>query len=408
MNNILNKLKAREILKDITNEDKFNKLKGNEGVYIGFDPTATSLHLGNYVQIAILKRFINAGFKSIAILGGATGMIGDPSGKSQERNLLLNDDLIKNKSLIKKQLESFNLKVIDNLDFYKDMNILTFLKDVGKLLNVNYMINKDVVSSRLETGISFTEFSYQLIQGWDFKQLYDQNNVRIQIGGSDQWGNITSGIELIRKTNSDSNLALGITTNLLTTSSGKKFGKSEGNALWLNPKMTTPFELYQYLISSTDEDVEKFLNWLTFLSIEEIKTIIKQHQEKPFLRVAQKKLAYEVVKDIHSEEQANLAIKITEILFSNKDISKLTTKEALSLEEHVPCFNNITGNILDVLIETNLSKSKREAREFINSKTISVNGIKIDKEDYQITNNHFDKKANIIKKGKNKIILIKY
>ena len=406
--NIIDELKERKILKDVTNMDKFNELSGNEGIYIGFDPTAVSLHLGNYVQIAILKRFKEFGFSPIAVLGGATGMIGDPSGKSEERTLLSGDELDNNKKFIRKQLESFGLKTIDNYDFYKDMNVLEFMRDIGKLLNINYMMAKDVVASRLETGISFTEFSYQLIQGWDFKKLYDDLNVRIQVGGSDQWGNITSGIELIRKTNGDNNKAVGMTTNLLTTSTGAKFGKSEGNALWLNKEMTTPYQLYQYLISSTDEDVEKFLYWLTFLSISEIKETIKIHNEDPSKRYAQRKLAFEVVKDIHSKQDADLAISTTDILFGKKELSDITTDEALAIEGSVPTFENIKGNILDVVIETNLAQSKREAREFISAGSITINGQVIKDEEYKVENNSFDNKANIIKRGKKKTILIKY
>ena len=406
--NILDDLKSRTILKDITNVDKFNQLKGNEGVYIGFDPTATSLHLGNYVQIAILKRFEKFGFKPVAILGGATGMIGDPSGKSAERNLLDVQALEKNKTGIRNQLEKYGLKVLDNYDFYKNMNVLDFLRIVGKQLNVNYMINKEVVASRLETGISFTEFSYQLIQGWDFKELYEKENVRIQVGGSDQWGNITSGIEIIRKTFDDKNLALGITTNLLTTSSGAKFGKSEGNALWLDPKMTTPYELYQYLISSTDEDVEKYLKWLTFLPQEEIEAIMKEHMQAPFKRFAQNKLAFEVVKDIHSEKDAKESVSISEVIFGKKNINELTTDEALSLEPHIPSFKNVKGPILDVIVEIQAAVSKREAREFLTAGSIEINGTKVTDENYILDNNAFDKKANIIKRGKKKTFLITY
>ncbi|WP_420330570.1 tyrosine--tRNA ligase, partial [Mycoplasma marinum] len=219
---LIKELKERGILKDITNEEKLAKLPKGARVYIGFDPTAYSLHLGNYVQISILKRFEKHGIKPIAVIGGATGMIGDPSGRSEERNLLSSNALLENKSAIRKQLESFGIEVIDNYEFYKDMNILEFLRDAGKLLNINYMLSKEVVKSRLEQGISFTEFSYQLLQGWDFKRLYEEHNVMIQVGGSDQWGNITSGIEIIRKTLGDKNLAVGMTTNLLTGSDGKK------------------------------------------------------------------------------------------------------------------------------------------------------------------------------------------
>ena len=404
---IINELKNRGILKQVTNEEKFNSLKGTEGVYIGFDPTAKSLHLGNYVQMAILKRFADFGFKPVAVLGGATGMIGDPSGKASERNLLSEEELNDYKNKIRGQLENFGFNVIDNYDFYKNMSVIDYLRTVGKHLNVNYMLAKDSVSSRLENGISYTEFSYQLIQGWDFKKLYDEQDVRIQVGGSDQWGNITSGVELIRKTVGDDNLALGMTTNLLTTASGKKFGKSEGNALWLDKSMTTPFELYQYLISSSDDDAEKFLMWLTFIPVEEIKSIMEEHAKNPAARHAQKTLAHEVVKTIHSQEDADNAVVITNILFGSMQVSELNTNQALSLEGNIPTFTNVKGNIQDVLVEINAAQSKREAREFLSSGAVEVNGNKVD-EAFELTNNAFDGKANIIKRGKKKTFLIKY
>lgn len=403
---ILDELKQRGIFKDITNEDKFNNLS-SESVYIGFDPTAKSLHLGNYVQMAILKRFGTAGFKPLAILGGATGMIGDPSGKSEERNLLEDKDIEENSNYIKKQLQSFGFEVLNNFDIYKNMSVIEYLRNIGKLLNINYMMAKDSVSSRMETGISYTEFSYQLIQGWDFKNYYDNNNVRIQVGGSDQWGNITSGIELIRKTNGDNNLAVGITTNLLTTSNGKKFGKSEGNALWLDKTMTTPFQMYQYLLSTIDDDVEKLLNWLTFIPLEEIKSIIIKHKEDTKKGFAQKELAFAVVKDIHGEAEANKSISITKILYGNADLTLISSEEALSLEGSIPTFKNILGGIIEVLVKINLAQSNREAREFLKSGGVLVNGNKVD-ETFVLEKSAYDGKANIIKRGKKKISLIKY
>ena len=396
---ILDELKSRGIFKAITSEEKFNKLIKGDKVYIGFDPTAKSLHLGNYIQIAILRRFKKAGFIPIAVLGGATGMIGDPSGKSEERNLLSKDDLNVNKAAIRKQLESFGFEVIDNYDFYKDINILEFLRNAGKLLSINYMLAKDSVSSRLETGMSFTEFSYQLIQGWDFKELFEKHDVKVQIGGSDQWGNITSGLEMIRKSLGDSLNAIGITTNLLMSASGKKFGKSEGNAIWLDQNMTSSFELYQYLLSTNDSDVKQLLFWLTDETEETI-----NNQEA---RQAQKLLAFDVVRDIHGIDQAKQALVTTDILYGSKSENTLTTNQALSLERSIPTFNNILGNIVDVLIDTKLVSSKREARELVNKSSIKING-EIAKIDSVVTKELFDKKANIIRCGKKKIILIKY
>ena len=399
---IIDELKQRGVFNNITNEEKFKNLKAGDGVYIGFDPTAKSLHLGNYLQIVTLLRFREAGFEPVAILGGATGMIGDPSGKSAERNLLTTDELNTNREYIKKQLESFGIKVIDNYDFYKDMNVLTFLREVGKLLNINYMLNKEVVSSRLETGISFTEFSYQLIQGWDFKKLYDTENVRVQVGGSDQWGNITSGIEIIRKTHGDDNNAVGITTNLLTTASGKKFGKSEGNAIWLDKELTSPFQLYQYILNLPDEDLEKIFSWTTMLSVEEIKEVLKEHNVEPFKRKAQIKLAETLVKDIHSEDDLAEAKLLTDVLFGKGDIKALSDSQKMQLKGSVPFIEDIKGQLFDVLTEAKVIQSNREGREFLAANAIEVNGQIINDESF-----YFEEGVYLIKRGKKKFFLIK-
>lgn len=411
MNNkttIIDELKSRDIFNNITNEEKFTKLPKGAGIYIGFDPTAQSLHLGNYIQIATLRRFKEFGFTPIAILGGATGMIGDPSGKSEERNLLDVETLIKNKNAIRKQLESYGIEVVDNLDFYKDMNVLDFLRNVGKLLNVNYMINKDVVKSRLETGISFTEFTYQLIQGYDFKKLYDTKNVFIQVGGSDQWGNITSGIEMIRKTSGDENLAIGITTNLLTTSNGKKFGKSEGNAIWIDKKMTSPFSMYQYLLNTPDDDVKKFMNWVTLLPTEEIDKITSKHMEAPEKRYGQKELAYHIVKEVHSEEDANSAKQLSDVLFGNGEIKDLTEEQMLQLEGSIPTFEVGESKLIEVLNQVKAVSSNREAREFISNNAISLNGEVLNDEN-QIIKGHFKGyKTSLLRRGKKNFYLIKH
>lgn len=406
MNNIISELNKRGIFKEITNKDKFDKLPSDAGVYIGFDPSAQSLHLGNYIQITILKRFGLAGFKPVAIVGGATGMIGDPSGKSQERNLLDNNVLINNKAHIKKQLEKFGLEVFDNLDFYKNMTILEFLRDVGKNININYMINKDIVQSRLESGISFTEFSYTLIQGWDFKELYQNKNVYVQIGGSDQWGNITTGIEMIRKVIGDDNKAVGIVTNLLTTSTGRKFGKSEGNAIWIDAEMTSPFQMYQHLLNWEDADIEKLLKWMTFLSVEQIDEIMKKHNEKPFEKQAQKALAFEIVKDIHGIDAANEAISITNTLFVEGDVTKLTIKNIEDIKSSIPFKQTNETNLTNLLIEAGISTSKRDARELINNNSIEYNGTKINNPDFIIDKKLFNGKYSLIKKGKRNYFLV--
>ncbi len=403
-------LKSRNIINNISNEDKIKNLQNGDGIYIGFDPTATSLHLGNYIPITILKRFQNAGLKSFAIIGGATGMIGDPSFKDSERILLDNSTVVNNKLAIKKQLESFGLEVLDNFDFYKDVSFLDFLRDVGKNITINYMMAKESVSARIESGLSFTEFSYQLIQGNDFKVLYEKNNVKIQAGGSDQWGNITTGLELIRKSFGENN-ALGITINLLTDSNGNKFGKSVGQPIWLDKSKTSSFSMYQYLLNQSDNDVEKLLKWYSYFSMDEIETIIKNHDENKSQKNAQKILAFEITKDIRGEEEAIKAKRITTILFDSKEkITTLTIKDIEEIKNDIPFYDNQGQNIkiIDLLVNAKIAVSKREAREFLLSKTISIDGLVVTNENEEIVASNFNKKYLFIKKGKRTHFLIKY
>ena len=281
--NIIEELKQRGIFNNISDFNKFSNLHEQVAIYTGFDPTASSLHLGNYVQIANLLRFKQFGYKPIAIIGGITGMIGDPSFRVSERKYLPIEEINNNKIKIKAQLEKFGITVIDNLDFYKNWTLVDFLRNIGTLVNINYLLNKESIATRLDKGLSFTEFSYQLIQGWDFKTLYDKYNVKIQLGGSDQWGNITTGLEIIRKTNGENNNAIGITANLLLDDNGNKFGKSTGgNNLWLDSKMTSPYNMYQFLLNQSDEKVNELLLWLTFLDRNEINNIINEHQKDKF------------------------------------------------------------------------------------------------------------------------------
>lgn len=407
---LIEDLKKRNIINNITNEEKIKNIKKSDGIYIGFDPTATSLHLGNYIPITILKRFQNIGLKSFALIGGATGMIGDPSFKDAERTLLDNSVVINNKQAIKKQLESFGLEVIDNYDFYKDLTFLDFLRDVGKNITINYMMAKDSVSSRIETGLSFTEFSYQLIQGNDFRLLYESKNIKIQAGGSDQWGNITTGLELIRKSIGE-NDALGMTLNLLTDSNGNKFGKSVGQPIWLDRQKTSSFAMYQYLLNQNDVDVEKLLNWYTYLSIEEIQKVLIKHNEDKSKKIAQKLLAFEVTKDIRGLKEVTKAEEITSILFdSNKSVKDLKIEDIESIKHDIPFHdnNNKKISLIDLLIAANITTSKREGRDFIASKTISIDGEIIVEENMNIVPTNFDKKHLLIKKGKRSYYLIKY
>ncbi|MHA0272492.1 tyrosine--tRNA ligase [Mycoplasma sp. 48589B] len=406
---VIEDLKDRGILKAISSEEKFANLPQGAAVYCGFDPTATSLHLGNYIQIANLIRFKNHGFKVYALLGGATGMIGDPSFKDAERQLLDNETILNNKNHIKAQLESFGLEVIDNYDFYKDMNILDFLRNVGKLVNISYMLAKDSVASRINNGLSFTEFSYQLIQGWDFLSLYKDKNVMIQFGGSDQWGNITTGLDMISTVFGNEHKALAITANLLTDANGNKFGKSTGGgSLWLDSDKTKPYVMYQFLLNQPDSEVEKLLKWLTFLDKEEIAEIIKLHNEDASKRTAQKALAYNVIKQVHNEEEAKKAHLASMILFNKDfDLASFDVEEISKLEDVLNTIElKANENLVTQLIALGALKSKREAKEFIQNKALKVNLVPMNEED-NFTSNIWEGKYALIHIGKKNIYLVK-
>ncbi|WP_029608606.1 tyrosine--tRNA ligase [Mycoplasma simbae] len=409
--NIINELKQRGILKQISNEAKFSSLDPkNISIYAGFDPTAQSLHLGNYIIISTLKRFKMAGYNAVALIGGATGMIGDPSFKDSERVLLKNEQVIANKNKIKSQLESQGLEVVDNYDIYKDMNVLTFLRDAGKLINISYMLAKDSVSSRIERGLSFTEFTYQLLQGYDFLHLYKNNNVKVQVGGSDQWGNITTGLDMISTVvGSDNSQAVGITIDLLTDENGKKIGKSTGGgALWLDKKMVSPYNMYQYLVTTSDAIVHKLLLWLTFIDLEQIEQIMFQHNQNPSAQYAQQKLAYAVVSDIFGEKEAKISVNISNILFNkNFDISTLHSSEVEAMSEYLPVVELAKdANIIESLIESKVIASKREAREFITNKALKLDGSIINEETV-FSPKLFEGKFAFFKKGKKQTIILK-
>lgn len=408
--NIIDELKARNILNNITNLEKFKKLDPKKtGVYCGFDPTAESLHLGNYIVVSILKRFMQYGFNVYGLIGGATGMIGDPSFRDTERVLLNDAAVAKNKNKIKKQLENFGLKVLDNYDFYKNINVIDFLRDTGKLINVSYMLAKDSVQSRLERGLSFTEFSYQLLQGNDFLQLYKRENIKVQIGGSDQWGNITTGLEMISKEVGEDHDAVAVTFNLLTDESGKKIGKSSGGgSLWINKKMTSPFKMYQYLFNQADSKIEELLNWLTFLKLDDIKKVVKKHFENPSKHYAQEVLASEVVRDIFGEKELKQAQNITKILYDKKfKTSTLKVEDLKIIENYLPVVKlKINDNIIDKLIENKHIQSNREAREFIQNKALKIDDDVVTM-DSKYAPKNFSKKYAFFKKGKKQTILLK-
>ena len=380
------------MIQDTTPEVEEKLMEKMTSGYVGFDPTADSLHVGNLVPIMLLKHFQRAGHKPYALVGGATGMIGDPSGKSAERNLLSLEILQKNQDAIKKQLMQFldfengdnKAEMVNNYDWFSQIGFLDFIRDTGKHISVNYMMAKDSVKKRLETGISFTEFSYQLIQGYDFLHLYRNNNCTVQIGGSDQWGNITTGTELIRRV--EGGEAHAITCPLMTKSDGSKFGKSEGGNIWLDPDKTSPYKFYQFWLNVSDEDCDKLIKTFTFLSQEEIENLLKEHNEAPHMRLAQKKLAEELTIMIHGEKELETAIKASQILFgksTKEDLAALDFKTVSQVFEGVPSATvtakDIVGeNIIEVLTDkTNFLKSKSEARRALKENSISLNRDKV-------------------------------
>ncbi len=400
-------LKWRGLVKDVAGDDIADKIN-NEKVtfYWGTDPTADSLHLGHYSSLITAKRLMKMGHNPILLCGGATGRIGDPR-PTAEREIISIDTLNHNIECIRKQIDKVfdgKAKLVNNYDWFKDYNFLDFLRDVGKYINVNYMLSKDIIQRRLDTGITYAEFSYMLIQGYDFLHMFNTMGCTMQVEGSDQWGNITAGIELIRKmTGKD---AYAFTMPLILDATGKKFGKSEGNALWLDINKTSSYELYQYLINTDDSKVYEYLKVFTFLTPEEIDEIMVKQNENPHLRIAQKALAKEIITDLHGEEEFNKALNISECLFSDR-IWELSANEIIDSIKDIPKFNVKNGELLiDVLVNNNVVSSKREAREMINAGAISINGKKeIDLEKNITKNDAIEDKVLLIKKGKKNYFL---
>ena len=388
--------------------------------YIGFDPTADSLHIGNLVQIMILVHLQRCGHKPFALVGGATGMVGDPSGKSKERNLLDLKTLNHNLNAVQKQLEQFldfdcgknAAEVVNNYDWFKEFSFLDFIRDVGKHMSVNYMMAKDSVKNRLETGMSFTEFSYQLVQAYDFYWLWKNKNCKVQLGGSDQWGNIVSGTELIRRKGEGK--AFAVTTPLIEKADGGKFGKTESGNIWLDKTKTSPYKFYQFWLNSSDEDAKNYIKIFTLLSKEKIATLVAEHEATPHLRLLQKAIADEVTTRVHSKEDLEMAIKASTILFGNStadDLKSLDENTFLSVFEGVPKFEMgkaaLNCGILDILAEkTQIFESKGEARRMISSNAVSINKEKI-AEDFQLSKNDLlSEKYLLIQKGKKNYFLI--
>ena len=400
---LFEELKWRGLVKDTAGEDIEDKINsGNITFYWGTDPTADSLHLGHYSSLVTAKRLAKAGHHPILLVGGATGLIGDPR-PTAEREIISKETVLKNVEGLKKQVTSIvggDVEVVNNYDWIKDISIIDFLRDTGKYINVNYMLDKDIIRRRLESGITFAEFTYTLLQGYDFLHLYSEKNCIMQAAGSDQWGNITTGIELIKKKLDKT--AYGFTMPLVLDKFGNKFGKSEGNALWLDKTKTSSYELYQYLINASDDKVLEYLKVFTFLSKEEIEKIMEKHNQKPEERYAQSMLAKEIITDLHGEEEAKKAKKISKSLFSGniKDLTKEEIKEGF---KGVPTFKiNKNLNIVEFLVESKICQSKREAREFINAGSITINDEKITKEDFIIDDNIAIDNILIVRRGKKK------
>jgi tyrosyl-tRNA synthetase len=401
---IYDELVWRGLIQDISDESLIEKLNnGGLTFYIGTDPTADSMHIGHYSSFLISKRLEKAGHHPILLVGGATGLIGDPKPTS-ERPMISKEEVEKNFKGLKKQAEDiFGFEVVNNYDWTKDINVIDFLRDYGKFFNVSYMLAKDKVKSRIESGITYAEFSYMILQALDFLHLYETRNCVLQVAGSDQWGNITSGIELIRRKLGKE--AYGMVMPLVTDSNGVKFGKTEGNALWLDKNKTSSYELYQYLINLEDCMIIDYLKKLTFLSKDEIMDYEKKNQEHPELREAHKRLAEEIITDLHGKDAYLEARKISESLFSEK-ITELTAEEIISSMKGVPTIHVDLNKIIDFLVDNKIVTSKREARELVSAGAISLNNKKVVDLEYIITSDEtIENKVIIVKKGKKNYFL---
>ena len=399
---LYDELKWRGLIKDVTSPELEEKLnQGGLTFYIGTDPTADSMHIGHLSSFLISKRLAKAGHHPILLIGGATGRIGDPR-PTTEREMKSIEEIEHNiEGLTKQAKELFGFEVVNNYDWSKDINFIDFLRDYGKYFNINYMLDKDIIRRRLETGITYTEFSYMIMQALDFLHLYETKGCTLQVAGSDQWGNITAGVDLIRKKTGKE--AYAFTMPLVTDSTGKKFGKSEGNALWLDKNKTSSYEIYQFLINAEDENVIDYLKIYTFLTKEEIEEIESKHKENPELRLAQNELAKGIITFLHGEDEYNKAKHISEVLFKG-EIKSLAEDEIKDAFKGVPTFKAVIDTpIIDILVQNNIASSKREAREFLSAGSISINGEKVmDASKILTVNDTLYSKYVIIKKGKKK------
>ncbi|WP_425266724.1 tyrosine--tRNA ligase [Brevibacillus fortis] len=416
--NIIDELEWREAINQQTDAEGLRELTNEKAVslYCGVDPTGDSMHIGHLIPFMVLKRFQLAGHRPVILIGGATGTIGDPSGRQSERSLQTLEQIQENVDALTAQMKKLfvtegdnQIRLVNNYDWTHKINVIEFLRDFGKNFSINTMLAKDVVSSRLESGISFTEFSYQILQSLDYLHLYKHEDVQLQIGGSDQWGNITSGLDLIRKKEGPEAKAFGLTIPLMLKADGTKFGKTAGGAIWLDPNKTTPFEFYQFWANTDDRDVVKYLKYFTFLSKEQIEELAEKVQTEPHKREAQKALAEEMTKFVHSEEMLEQAKRITAALFTG-DIKSLSADEIEQGFKEMPTYESTleTKNIVDWLVEIGIEPSKRQAREDITKGAISMNGERVTDLELEVTPSlAIGGRFIIIRKGKKNYSLVK-
>lgn len=418
MTTLIEDLKYRGIVYQMTDEEEIEKMLETEkiSIYCGADPTADSLHIGHLVPFLALRRFQKYGHRPVILIGGGTGMIGDPSFKADERKLLSEEEVDKNVLAIKDQLASIfdfedenSAVLVNNKDWLKNISLISFLRDYGKHVGLNYMLSKDAIQTRLETGISYTEFTYTILQAIDFGHLNKEFDVRLQIGGSDQWGNITSGLELMRRMYGTTN-SEGLTIPLITKADGKKFGKTESGNIWLDRNRTSPYEFYQFWLNQSDDDVIKFLKLFTFLDRDEIEELQQSVEEEPHLRKAQRKLGEEITRLIHGQEGLDEALKVTDALFSG-DFKALESSQIKDALKDAPSqeVDKETTKLVDLLVEANISSSKRQAREDIQNGAIYVNGERQQDLDYEITDaDKFDQEFTVFRRGKKKYTIVTY
>lgn len=416
--NIIDELLWRDAINQQTDAEGLRDYVENNKIslYCGVDPTGDSMHIGHLIPFMMLKRFQQFGHHPYILIGGATGTIGDPSGRTSERQLQTMEQVQHNVDCLTQQMKNLffdeanehELTMVNNYDWTHDLSLLDFLRDFGKSFNINTMLAKDIVSSRLDSGISFTEFTYQILQSMDFLHLFTEHDVRLQIGGADQWGNITAGLDLIRKKAGHEAKAFGLTIPLMLKADGTKFGKTAGGAIWLDPKKTSPYEFYQFWLNQDDRDVIKYLKFFTFLSQEQIKDLEEKVANEPHKREAQKTLAKEMTLFVHGEEALADALTITDALFSG-DVKQLTAKQIEDGFSNMPSseVGKADMNLIDWLIETKIEPSKRQAREDVTNGAIYINGERVQDTDFVVTSdNSFEERFIIIRKGKKKYTLV--